>query len=108
MLRTGMTYKQYEVILVNLNPTVGTEMQKIRPYLIISPNEMNYTNLMVAPMTSTDKDYPTRIKIDSNSFVVLDQIRTISIKRVVKKIDIKLTNKQIKEIKYVIKVMLVD
>ncbi len=103
-----MTYKQYEVILVNLNPTIGSEMQKTRSCLIISPNEMNYTNLIVASMTSTEKDYPTRIKIDSNSFVVLDQIRTISTKRVVKKIDIKLTNKQIKEIKSIIKMMLVD
>ena len=53
-----MTYKQYEIILVNLNPTIGTEIQKTRPCLIISPNEMNYDNLIVAPMTSTKKDYP--------------------------------------------------
>ncbi len=103
-----MIYNQYSVVLVNLNPTVGTEIQKTRPCLIISPNEMNYDNIMVAPMTSTDKDYPTRVKIDKNSFVVLDQIRTISVRRVVKKLDIKLSPKQIKEIKYIIKVMLVD
>lgn len=103
-----MTYKQYEVVLVNLNPTVGTEIQKTRPCLIISPNEMNYDNLMVAPMTSTEKDYPTRVKIDTSSFNVLDQIRTISVKRVIKKLDIKLKPKQIKEIKNIIKVMLVD
>ncbi len=103
-----MRYKQYEVILVNLDPTIGTEIQKTRPCLIISPNEMNYNNLIVAPMTSTDKDYPTRVKIDTDSFVVLDQIRTISIKRVVKKLDITLKKKDIKIIKGIIKAMLVD
>ena len=103
-----MHYKQYEVVLVNLNPTVGSEIQKTRPCLIISPNEMNFDNIIVASMTSTKKDYPTRVKVESNSFVVLDQIRTISIKRVVKKLEIKLTHKQIKEIKNIIKVMLVD
>ena len=103
-----MIYSQYEVVLVNLNPTVGMEIQKTRPCLIISPNEMNYTNLIVAPMTSTNKDYPTRIKLHDDSYVVLDQIRTISIKRVVKKLDIKLSNKNIKDIKNIIKIMLVD
>jgi len=103
-----MTYKQYEVILVNLNPTVGTEIQKTRPCIVISPDEMNFENLIVAPMTSTDKDYPTRIKIEKDSFIVLDQIRTISKKRVIKKLDIKIKPKHIKEIKNIIKIMLVD
>ena len=103
-----MNYNQYEVVLVNLNPTVGTEIQKTRPCLIVSPKEMNFDNLIIAPMTSTDKDYPTRVKLQKDSFVVLDQIRTISIKRVVKKLDIKLSPKHIKEIKSIIKIMLVD
>jgi len=103
-----MTYKQYDVVVVNLNPTVGSEIQKTRPCLVISPNEMNFDNLIVAPMTSTDKDYPTRVKIDKSSFVVLDQIRTISIKRVLKKTDIKLTIKDIKKVKSIIQLMLVD
>ncbi len=103
-----MIYNQYDVIIVNLNPTVGTEIQKTRACLIISPNEMNYSNLIVAPLTSTDKDYPTRVKIKDDSFVVLDQIRTISIQRVVKGTDIKLTKKQIQKIKNIIKAMLVD
>ncbi len=103
-----MNYKQYQVVLVNLDPTIGSEIQKTRPCLIISPNEMNYDNLIVAPMTSTDKDYPTRVKIDTNSFIVLDQIRTISTKRVVKKLDITLKKKDIKSIKSIIKMMLVD
>ncbi len=103
-----MTYKQYEVVLVNLNPTVGNEIQKTRPCLVISPNEMNFDNIIIAPMTSTQKNYPTRVKLSSESFIVLDQIRTISVKRVVEKMDIKLTPKNIKEIKNIIKIMLVD
>jgi len=103
-----MIYNQYEVVIVNLNPTVGSEIQKTRPCLIISPKEMNFENLIVAPMTSTNKDYPTRVKIKNDSFVVLDQIRTISVKRVINKTDIKLTHKNIKEIKNIIKIMLVD
>jgi len=103
-----MIYKQYEIILVNLNPTIGTEIQKTRPCLIISPNEMNYDNLIVAPMTSTHKDYPTRVQIDTKSFVVLDQIRTISVKRVIKKLDIILSRKNVKIVKSIIKKMLVD
>ena len=103
-----MQYKQYKVVIVNLDPTVGKEIQKTRPCLIISPHEMNYDNVIIAPMTSTNKDYPTRIKLKDNSYVVLDQIRTISIKRIVKITDTKLTNKQIKNIKDIIKIMLVD
>jgi len=103
-----MRYKQYSVVIVNLNPTVGSEIQKTRPCLVISPNEMNFDNLIIAPMTSTDKDYPTRVKIDKSSFIVLDQIRTISVKRVLKKTDIKLSVKDIKKVKNIIKLMLVD
>jgi len=103
-----MSYKQYDVVIVNLNPTVGSEIQKTRPCLIISPHEMNYSNLIVAPMTSTNKDYPTRVKLKDDSFVVLDQIRTISTQRVVGTTDIKLTKKEIHKIKNIIKVMLVD
>lgn len=106
--RIGMNYNQYEVVIVNLNPTVGSEIQKTRPCLIISPNEMNFSNIIVAPMTSTNKDYPTRVKIKDDSYIVLDQIRTISIERVLSKTSMKLTQKQIKIIKNTIKIMLVD
>jgi mRNA interferase MazF len=103
-----MNFKQYEVVLVRLDPTIGSEIQKTRPCLIISPEEMNFNNLIVAPMTSKQKDYPTRVKLEKDSFVVLDQIRTISSKRVVKKMDIKLSKKNIENIKNIIKIMLVD
>jgi len=104
----GMTYNQYEVVIVNLNPTVGSEIQKTRPCLIISPKEMNYDNVIVAPMTSTHKDYPTRVKVKDDSFIALDQIRTISTQRILKKLNTKLTQAQIQEIKNIIKIMLVD
>jgi mRNA interferase MazF len=69
---------------------------------------MNYDNIIVAPMTSTSKEYPTRVKLKDDSFIALDQIRTISIQRILKKASIKLTPVQIKEIKNIIKIMLVD
>jgi len=104
----GMRYRQYEIVIVNLNPTVGSEIRKVRPCLIISPDEMNFDNVIVAPLTSTPRDYPTRIELEANSFVVLDQIRTISVKRITKKSDLKISRAKIKAIKSTIKAMLVD
>jgi len=104
----GMKYKQYSIVIVNLDPTVGSEIQKTRPCLIISPNEMNYANVIVAPMTSREKDYPTRVTLGEESFVALDQIRTISVKRIVKNTKRHISKKQIETIKKVIKTMLVD
>ena len=103
-----MRYNQYEVVLVNLDPTIEKEIQKTRPCLIISPNEMNYNSIIIAPVASAKKDYPTRVKITDNSFVALDQIRTISIKRVIEKMEIKISTKNINKIKNIIKEMLVD
>ena len=91
-----MNYNQYEVVLINLDPTIGSEIQKTRPCMIISPKEMNYSNIIVAPMTSKYKDYPTRVKLKKDSFVVLDPIRTVSTKRVLKKLGVTLTSWQIK------------
>jgi len=103
-----MNYKQYDVILVNLDPTVGTEIAKTRPCVIISPNEMNFTNVIIAPLTSTYKDYPTRVKLKDDSYVVLDQIRTISSQRIVKKLEFKISKSKIESIKNTIKIMLID
>ena len=60
-----MELKQYQVVLVNLDPTIGSEMKKTRPCVIISPNEMNgvLQTIVIAPMTSTSRPYPTRIQI---------------------------------------------
>lgn len=104
----GMKYKQYTIVIVNLDPTVGSEIRKRRPCLIVSPESMNYSNVIVAPMTSRYKDYPTRVQLGDNSFAALDQIRTISTKRIVKVTDTKISKKQIEAVKSIIKEMLVD
>ena len=73
--------KQFEVYLINLDPTTGSEIKKTRPCIIISPNEMNGLNtVIIAPMTSTCKLYPTRIPVffeKKQGYIVLDQIRTV-------------------------------
>jgi mRNA interferase MazF len=69
---------------------------------------MNYSNVIVAPMTSKKKEYPTRVQLQTDSFVVLDQMRTISVKRIVKVTDIRTSKKKIDEVKKIIKEMLVD
>ncbi len=83
--------KRFEVYLVNLNPTVGVEIQKKRPCLIISPDEMNRNikTAIVAPMTTKSRSFPTRIDCEfegKNGFIVLDQIRAIDNVRLVKKL----------------------
>ncbi len=85
-----MELNQYEIIQVNLDPTVGSEIKKSRPCVIISPNEMNMhiKTIVIAPITSSSKAYPTRLEINHkkiNGWVVLDQIRTIDKIRVTKK-----------------------
>ena len=81
-------FSQYSIVLVNLDPTIGSEIKKTRPCVIISPNEMNFNinTVIIAPMTSKSRNYPTRIKIYDNSFIVLDQIRTIDKQRIIKKL----------------------
>lgn len=83
--------KRFDVYLVNLDPTVGSEIKKTRPCLIISPDEMNQyiRTIIVAPMTTKGTNYPTRIPITFQSKkgqIVVDQIRTIDKKRLVKKL----------------------
>jgi mRNA interferase MazF len=75
--------------MVNLDPTIGHEIKKTRPCLIISPDEMNrhIRTAMVAPMTTAGREYPTRIDTsfkDKKGQIVLDQIRTVDKKRLVK------------------------
>jgi len=107
-----MVVNQYEIFLINLEPTIGHEINKAIPCLIISPNEMNYNieTLIIAPMTTKSKDYPTRVKIDFDNkegWIVLDQIRTIDKVRLIKKLG-KIDNKIIINVKKVIKEMLFD
>jgi mRNA interferase MazF len=102
-------YNQYSIVLVNLDPTIGSEIKKTRPCVIISPNEMNFNinTIIIAPMTSKSRNYPTRVKVDENSYIVLDQIRIIDKQRIIKKLG-ELDIEIILKIKQIIKEMLVD
>lgn len=87
----GMVVKRFDVFLVNLDPTVGSEIQKTRPCVVISPDEMNryIATVIIAPMTTKGKQYPTRIDCQfqgKNGQIVLDQIRTVDKNRLVKKL----------------------
>ena len=86
-----MVVRRFEVYLVNLDPTVGREIKKTRPCLIVSPDEMNrhIATVIIAPMTTKGRNYPTRVscKFERKSGqIVLDQLRTVDRKRLVKKL----------------------
>lgn len=107
-----MNVQQFEVFIVNLDPTIGSEIKKTRPCVIISPDEMNkyLDTVVIAPITSQSKKYPTRIKINlegNDNWVVIDQIRTIDKSRLTKRITL-LDKKEIAAIKNVIKETFVD
>ncbi|MBS1756730.1 MAG: type II toxin-antitoxin system PemK/MazF family toxin [Bacteroidetes bacterium] len=97
---------QYDIVLVNLDPTVGSKMKKTRPCVVLSPNEMNkyLQTIVVAPMTSSSKPYPTRVEIrrkQTKGWVAIDQIRTIDRIRIVKFFE-NLNEKEIEKVKEVI------
>ena len=107
-----MVIKQYDIFLISLDPTVGHEIKKSRPCIIISPDEMNkfIHTIIIAPMTTKSHDYPTRVPITfehKNGWIVLDQIRTIDKMRLIKKLG-SIDYDTIKKIKSVIKEMLID
>jgi mRNA interferase MazF len=107
----GMVMEQYSICLVNLDPTVGHEMKKTRPCVIVSPDEMNLniSTVIIAPMTTKSHKYPTRISLTFQSkkgWIVLDQLRTIDKKRIIKKLG-KLTSAKISEVKDILNEMLV-
>ena len=86
----AMVVNRFDVYLINLDPTVGSEIQKTRPCLIISPDEMNrhIRTVMIAQLTTAGKDYPTRVRCKfkkKKGQIVLDQIRTIDKTRLIKK-----------------------
>jgi mRNA interferase MazF len=104
--------KQYQIVLVNLDPTMGSGMKKTRPCVVLSPDEMNkyLQTIVIAPMTSSSKPYPTRVEVRHNKqkgWVVLDQIRTIDRSRVVKLFDF-LSEKEIDKAKSAILETYVD
>ena len=86
-----MDMKQFEVYMVNLDPTLGAEMKKSRPAVIVSPDVMNKNlqTVIVAPLTHTIKGYPSRVTSQfqkQTGEIVLDQIRAVDKARLVKKL----------------------
>ncbi len=107
-----MVINQYEVFLINLDPTVGKEIKKSRPCLVISPNEMNHniSTIIIAPMTTKSRNYPTRLNLQFKKkigWIILDQIRTIDKSRIIKKLGA-IESKTIKKVKEVLKEMLIE
>ena len=87
--------KRFDVFLVNLDPTLGSEIKKTRPAVIISPDSMNLSRLktvIIAPMTSTIKDdFPTRVMTlfkDKKGQIALDQLRAIDRSRIIQKLGV--------------------
>ena len=84
---------RFDILLISLDPSLGSEIRKIRPCLVVSPDEMNkyIKTIIVAPMTSKIKKYPTRIPVTfdgKNGSIVLDQLRTIDKCRIIKKLGV--------------------
>jgi len=107
----GLVVEQYSICLVNLEPTIGHEIKKTRPCVIISPDEMNQyiSTIIIAPMTTKSHAYPTRVPLTfqgKKGWIVLDQIRTVDKRRVIKKLG-KLSPSKIAEVKNIINEMLV-
>lgn len=102
-----MTPKRYEIYIADLNPTIGSEIKKIRPVVIVSQNEMNkyLDTVVVCPLTSQlHPTWRSRIQIicsDKESEIAVDQIRTISKKRLKQKLD-KLTSENASQLRRLI------
>ena len=104
--------KQYEIFLIALDPTIGHEIKKTRPCVIISPDEMNDNigTVIITPMTTKSHNYPSRIEIKfmkKDGWIILDQIRCIDKSRLVKKLG-SIGDKEIKKVKETMKEMFVD
>jgi mRNA interferase MazF len=103
---------QYDIVLINLDPTVGSEIKKNRPCVIVSPNEMNHNiqTVVICPLTTSARKYPTRVELNHNGkkgWIVIDQIRTIDKIRIVKTLGT-MTKNEILTLKSVIKETFVD
>ncbi|MFT6336045.1 MAG: mRNA interferase MazF [Saprospiraceae bacterium] len=99
-----MEVSQYKIVIVNLDPTVGSEIKKTRPCVVISPNELNrfLKTIIIAPLTTSQKDYPTRVKVNyqnSPGRIAIDQIRTIDKSRILVFSDHYLSKREIEEVK---------
>lgn len=107
-----ITFLQYDIVVVNLDPTIGSEIKKKRPCVIVSPNEMNkhLDTIVVCPITSQSRNYPTRARFDldgQENWIVIDQIRTIDKSRVTKTIGF-LAEGTIKQVKNIFKETYID
>jgi mRNA interferase MazF len=107
-----MEVSQYDIVVVNLDPTVGSEIRKTMPCVVISPDEMNrhLNRMVVAPVTSQSKSYPTRLKIvleKKPNWIVVDQIRTIDKTRIIRNIR-NLSNMEIQDLKRMVRETYVD
>lgn len=107
-----MELSQYQVVLVNLDPTIGSEVKKTRPCVILSPDEMNkfLRTVIIAPITGTSKKYPTRIEIKGKTtkgWIMIDQIRTVDRRRITK-IFGSLSENEVLEVKKVIQEAFID
>ena len=107
-----MVINRFDVFLVNLDPTVGHEIKKFRPCLVISPDEMNHhiRTVIVAPMTTKGRGYPTRVSCKfkgKTGQVVLDQLRTVDSARLAKKLG-KISQKKGSEVLAVLQEMFAE
>jgi mRNA interferase MazF len=107
-----MVIKQYEVYFVDLDPTVGYEVKKTRPCLVISPDDLNayLKTVIIAPMTTKSHTYPSRVSLQfkgKDAHICLDQIRTIDQRRLQNKIG-NIPTTAVVKVKTVIREMLVD
>ncbi len=103
---------QYQIVLVNLDPTIGSKIKKTRPCVIVSPDEMNkyLRTIMIAPMTTTSRSYPTRVKVKhkkKTGWIVIEQLRTIDKQRIIKILG-SLSPGEIEKTKRIIRETLVD
>jgi len=108
----GMVISQYEVYLVDVDPTKGHEIKKTRPCLVISPDEMNHAigTVIIAPMTTKSHTYPTRIELEfdgKKGWIVLDQIRTVDKSRLIQKAG-RIQKIEIARVKEALKEMLIE
>lgn len=107
-----MDIKQFQIVLVNLDPTLGSEVKKTRPCVVLSPNAMNRNirTIIIAPITSNQRIYPTRSEINgkfTKGVVMIDQIKTVDKQRVLKIFE-SISENEIQKIKEIIKATFVD
>jgi|SRR5690606_2367997 len=104
--------KQYDIYWVNLDPTVGSEIKKTRPCIIITPSFSNkiLNTILVAPITSTIRNFPMRVSItlkNKNGQIALDQIRCVDKRRLFDKIE-SLDQKSIQKLKSILSEYLIE